>query len=215
MPAARRTCPACARRYAGLIDPDCPICQGTGALSLGAAALAQTTPPAAARAVELFLEASARRARATLPLAALRPALEAAVDEARHAGLLADRFETGPPAHARISDQAGSVDELDALRTARRAGAEVDDRDRAALHPRATAPLHLARPNPAAVPVLSANGHRSQLARTADPIHPLDSVVELDLAHRADAHAARVLALAAEDLITRRHRKPTRKAASA
>lgn len=210
----RRTCPACARRFAGLVDPDCPVCDGIGVLSLGAAALANATPPAVARAVELYLEACARRARRTMPLARLREALEASVDELRTAGVLAHNLEAGHPAHRRAADQARDVDELDALRIARGrltairlAGVEVTDVDRAALAPTATTTLDNARPTVGAVPVLSRAGHRSQLARAADPIHPLDNVVDLDLAHRSDAHRARVLAGATEHLAATTARK--------
>lgn len=86
-----RTCPACSRRYAGLIDPDCVICAGVGALTLGAAGLHKNDPAVAARAVEIYLEVTARHALKSLPIGEPRmEALSAAVAELKHAGLLAD-----------------------------------------------------------------------------------------------------------------------------
>ena len=93
---ASRTCPACQRRYAGLIDPECVICGGRGVLGLGAAALHKQEPPAVARAIEVYLEAAARAAQQHLPIGdERREALAAAVDELRHGGLIADNLQVG------------------------------------------------------------------------------------------------------------------------
>ena len=81
----------CQRRYAGLIDPACAVCDGIGVLNLGAPALHKTEPAAVARSVEVYLESAARQAD-TLPITDRLPALRAAVVELRHAGVIADRL---------------------------------------------------------------------------------------------------------------------------
>lgn len=94
---AARTCPACQRRYAGLVDPECVICQGAGVLRLGPAALHKNEPAVVARAIEGYLEAYLRSVDQMLPIG--NPKLEAlgnAVSELVHAGLLADPLTPVP-----------------------------------------------------------------------------------------------------------------------
>lgn len=82
-----RTCPACARREAGLIDPECIVCAGDGRLELGPLALHRRTPQVVARAVEMNLEATAR-----LALSGRDPDLDAA---RRDVHLQVARLRTG------------------------------------------------------------------------------------------------------------------------
>lgn len=199
---ARRTCPACARRYGGLIAEDCPICQGTGALALGAAALSQHTAPAVARAVELYLELKAQDA-GPLPAAERGDALEAAVLDLRSAGVLAHGQDPTSPGRPGTNRPTA---ERDATRyTAQLTGRPV----------LATVPAHLAAPT---IPLLtarpdrvtahaSANGHRAHLARIADPIRPTGpDLLDLDAERRTVDHAARVIAGATAHLTRKRAR---------
>lgn len=195
----RRTCPACARRYAGLVDPDCPVCQGLGVLNLGAAALHNFDPAPVARAVELYIETRAQRVRQELPLGQHRDALEAAVDELRLAGVLSSTADaSGRPAHARqpVDSASARVAELDAYRAARTLGTPVSTRVTRSLDA-PLIPLEAARPRDGRPPQASATGHRSATATIADPIDPIgpDSG-ELELALRTATHSARVIAAA-------------------
>lgn len=209
--APRRTCPACSRRYAGLIAPDCPVCQGLGVLTLGAAALHHFEPAAVARAVELYLEAKARQSRQELPLGQHRQALEAHVDELRVAGVLATIGDTaGHPARTPVPQDASSarVAELDAYRATKALGARPDT---AVLNALAAPelPLELARPRDGRPPQASATGHPSAIATIADPIDPLgpDSG-ELELTRDARTHRARVIAASVPTAATRRRSRP-------
>ncbi|ASX98672.1 hypothetical protein SEA_COLUCCI_1 [Arthrobacter phage Colucci] len=57
----RRVCPACSRRTAELVDPDCTVCRGEGFLILHPAALTMYEPSVISEAVGLALESSARQ----------------------------------------------------------------------------------------------------------------------------------------------------------
>lgn len=52
-------CPGCATRLGGLITRDCPICAGTGIITLGARALYYDTPTTVALAITYALTATA------------------------------------------------------------------------------------------------------------------------------------------------------------
>lgn len=203
----RRTCPACSRRYAGLVTPDCPVCQGLGVLNLGAAALHHYDPAPIARAVELYLETQARRTRHELPLGQHRDTLATAVDELRLAGVLAHPSDgTGTPARTTPPADAAStrVAELDAYRVARALGTPVNTTVVAAL---AEGPVDLVglRPRDGHPPTGSANGHRSALATIADPIDPLGpDTAELRATRYAHDHAGHVIAAATPHAARRR-----------
>lgn len=206
----RRTCPACARRYAGLIEPDCPVCTGTGVLGLGAAALATIPPGAVARAVELYLEVSARTAVTRLPYADRRDALEGAVLELRLTGILTTIADTGTPAHAGATEPTRrELDRTahDLTRRLRRPATPEDTRRLEA----APAELEDARPAGAVLATASANGHRARLAVVADPIDPLGpNLLDLEAERMALEHAARVTAQAADQLAHRPQRTAAR-----
>lgn len=206
---SRRACPACARRYAGLIPDDCPVCDGIGILSLGNAALARHAPAAVARAVELYLEHAAHRAARDLPYAQRRAALELAVTELRTAGILATIADTGTPATPAQPDdaQARTLAEREAYAVATELNARPTT---AVLNSLAasTLPLTACRPGEHVIAIASANGHPAQLARAADPIDPLGpDLLELAADRRSTEHAGRVLAGATDELRTRRERR--------
>ena len=206
----RRTCPACARRYAGLVAPDCPICQGLGVLSLGAAATATHTPAAVSRAIELYLETHAARQRNELPLGLHRDALADAVDELRLAGVLSsphDPADTNTHPTAPTSPDAIRPIELDAYRYARTTlNTTITTTAIHALAAPPTTDLTTVRPRNGP-PTGSANGHTSALATTADPIDPLSVDTAVITADRyADHYRARVIAEAIPHTLTARRK---------
>ena len=210
----RRTCPACARRYAGLVAPDCPVCRGLGVLSLGAPALHTYNPAPVARAVELYLEATAQRTRAELPLGQHREALEAAVDELRLAGVLASTADAaGHPAHhpQPVDATSARVAELDAYRAVRSLGETPGPRVVNALRAPRVADLTEARPRDGRIPTASVTGDRSATATIADPIDPLGpDTAQLTAQRVAHDHRARVIAAATPQAATKRRRKGPR-----
>lgn len=193
---ARRVCPACARRFGGLVAPSCRICQGTGVLGLGAAALAQHSAPAVARTVELYLELRAQ-ASGPLPQAQRPEVLEAAVLELRSAGVLAHSLEAGAP--ATVDPSTPTAAERSAYRAVHTiTGTPLPTTVPAAL---AAPPIDVADARPDRITATaSANGHRAHLHRLADPLtldtEPLHAAAQ----QQTDRHAARVLAHATDRL---------------
>lgn len=173
---ARRTCPACARRYAGTVDPDCPVCEGVGVLALHPVALYRSDIPVVARAIELYLEASARDAANQLPLGEpRRNALAQAVTRLRKARVIdaplgvADAEPTTNPTRP----DTRPID-VEASRLAYQLGQPTRPADQANLdadpilygiddRPRATGLL----------PQVSAAGSPSFIAKAADPTDAL------------------------------------------
>lgn len=196
----RRLCPACARRYAGLVAHDCPVCAGRGVLTLGAAALHHYDTPAVARAVDLFLEHAAQQATHHLPLSDRRSALEAATDDLRVAGVLSSTADaSGTPARAPGPTDTASarVTELNAHRLTRDLGRPPTPRVAAALTSRPDPALTDARPRDGRPPQASAQGHRAALATIADPIDPLGPDVAVLVSTRRNTdHTATVIATA-------------------
>lgn len=207
----RRTCPACARRYGGLVADDCRVCAGTGTIGLGAAALHHHSPPAVARTVELYLESTVR----AVPDYAARPdAVAAAVLELRTAGVITTAYDgTGTPT-GHLRETTPRIAELDAHRLTRTLTGDLAPTVATleALRPAPPVPLVDARGDLDTLPHASANGDRSLLARTLDPIDPLGpDLAVLDLDRRRQEHAARVLAGATRHLATKpAKRKATR-----
>ena len=113
----RIVCRACAVRTAGIVDPDCPVCEGIGSLIISPAILRDQTPEVAGRAVNVALEAYAREAEETLDLG-LDPAavIRSAVSNLRLAGLLFPpplEIPTDPPSSPSPAPQDPAVIEVD------------------------------------------------------------------------------------------------------
>ncbi len=58
----KAVCPGCTARSGWLVTEDCPVCEGTGTITLGRPALMYDEPTAVSRAVGIVLEAAARQA---------------------------------------------------------------------------------------------------------------------------------------------------------
>jgi hypothetical protein len=208
---SRRTCPACARRYAGLVAEDCPVCDGVGTLGLGAAALATAEPSAVARAVELYLEGKARRANGRRPHTEHRHAVEEAVMELRSAGVLANASDRSAGRAARRHATGGladSVAERKAVQLCLDLGETPTVETARALAPGRTVPLAQARRRGAPFPEASAAGYTAALCLATDPIDPLGpDVAALDMDRSRRDHHAAVLAGAVVELNRVRQRR--------
>lgn len=206
----RRTCPACARRYGGLIDGDCPVCAGVGSLSLGPPALASNEPSAIARAVEIYLE-SAGLSALRLDAPERRERIEAAVRELQIAGVLAMSGDTAYyPREWPSGPIAESVAEIRAIRLTRALGIIVTPTVLSGLAAGNVIPLSAARRRGDPWPRASANGSRSALLRVCDAIDPLgDNVAALQIRRDSAEIRAQILAEAAP--LAARHRKNPRR----
>lgn len=194
-----RLCPACVHRRARLVDPACPVCEGAGVLELGHAEHI-TSPHEAAHAVAIALEAVARRVETDHPdptarAAAAPPALAAALAALVRVGIL-----EGNPA-AIVDPHAGPVvlAQSAILEPVRPLDWTLADAAAYAYQPGD-------RPMSRGMPVLSADGHPSHLARITDPADPDTPTAEVVRRRDADRRAGRVLAEAAREAVSRRPR---------
>lgn len=191
-----RLCPACTNRRNQLVDPECVACDGHGRLQLGEGALALYTADVVAEAVVLGLEAKAREADQMLTLSDDRGAVvREAVSMMLTAGVLAPQESlaalTLPPApppyrRTRKRDTAGRyAQEFTPSAVAEHCvQTELFPLDETLAHAEVFVYQEEDRPNARGLPVLSANGHPSHLARVADPMEPgNDTMAECRLRH--------------------------------
>jgi hypothetical protein len=145
-----------------LIDPDCVVCAGQGLLTLGPAALSVATPTVVAVAVTLALESTARETDRKTSLSDNRTApLHRVVELLTKAGLI-----TGPGGQAR-----GLHAESHSAGTMARSvtGIAPIELDQILSEAPAFRYTETDRPNARGLPVLSAGGFPSHLARILDP----------------------------------------------
>jgi len=174
-----RLCPACTTRTQQVVDPGCLVCQGTGHLVLGPAALSVYEAVVVAEAVAIALEAAAREADMALSLSDNRtgPVL-AALEELAAGGIIT---------HTPAPHPAATVTNITPAPSRRRhprpltkgeqlcfdfTGLWPEPQDRRVI----TAANHVYtehdRPHARGLPTLSAAGHPSHLARITDPAEP-------------------------------------------
>lgn len=212
-----RTCPACARRYAGLVDPDCVVCDGVGVLALHPVALHRSDPAVIARAVELYLEAGARQAAtgdepATYGLERTN-ALAAAVDQLRLARVIDNPpgVPTSGPSYVPEGVERRAYDS-DAFRAAAHLGVIPRGVDAANLDAAPVVYDADARPRATGLlPQVSAAGHQGFLARAADPTDALGPDTRAEVyARQATDRAAHAVAAAVDPAASLRARQTRR-----
>lgn len=216
----RRVCPACARRTAELVAPDCSVCAGSGVVVLHPAALSVYDPEVVSEAVGLALESCARMIDGQLTLSDdRRGQLGAKVSELVAAQIIATAGPApivGPILSTPVSG--GNVHPIDPARSRRKRRqvegqvmfgqtpemvAETCPSVRVAPYDMAVlkAPRHVygsaERPLMRGLPVLSAAGHPSHLARIEEPQDPYGSTGKDAQQRTRRARQARVLAAAA------------------
>jgi len=195
-----RLCPACIHRRARVVDPDCLVCGGAGVLALGKAE-DLAGPVEASYAVAIVLEATARDVEtrhAGDPRAVQREAPRAvrgALQTMRQRGLLA-----GTPRSVATGDGTALAQEV--------APVPIRPMDWTLIDAQSYAYHYGDRPLSRGMPVLSADGHPSHLARLADPADPLTPTTQ-DAQQRASSRrTGAVLAAAATEPKTTRTRRP-------
>ncbi|QPK40212.1 hypothetical protein SEA_JINKIES_81 [Arthrobacter phage Jinkies] len=212
-----RCCPACAKRHAQLVNANCPVCQGYGTITLGAAALSMHEPATVGIAVEIAVEAAARTIDTKLTLSDNRvDPLRLVMDTLTDAGIIgaptAGKSKALTPRrhlHA-VPDNAVSSVELAAEYIP-----SVEPRDAvlAAADPYVYAEHE--RPNARGLPVLSANGHPSHTARIADPMTPGNDTAQTYRDRKAQARSAEILVEAAPKVVSLKARAAAKKAGAA
>lgn len=223
----RRICPACTHRKNQLVEADCIVCQGRGVLHLGAGALTLYTADVVAEAVLLALEAKAREADMTLTLSDDRTAgIREAISMLEEAGVLAPADAplhlTPPPAppvyrRTRKRDEAGRfAPEFDPSELAEQfVQSELFPMDAVLAHAGRFEYEEEDRPNARGLPVLSANGHPSHLARVADPMEPgNDTRADFRRRQSEHRHAVALMEAAPEVIRIRNNRRRPVAAAS-
>jgi len=192
----KSVCPACAARTARLIDDQCPVCHGHGTITLHPAALSVYDPPTVSYAVTIACEAAARAIDTCMSLSDDQAAaLAERIAELEQAGII--RATTPTPAAP------NNVRQIRRQCTGQTRLAEVADPTTVAAQystdPPALFDLTVAtaaaytytesdRPMMRGLPVTSANGHPSSLARITDPVDQLagtpDTVRQRTKQHR-------------------------------
>jgi len=208
-----RCCPACAKRHAQLISLNCPVCDGYGTITLGAAALSMHEPATVSKAVEIAVEAAARTIDTTLTLSDDRTTpLRAAVTMLARAGIVdapARRTSHKPrPLHL-VVDDAPAVD------LAAETVPTVTPRDAVLTLAPAYEYSQHERPNARGLPVMSAAGHPSHTARIADPMTPGNDTAATAAERRQQARAAGILVEAAPKVVILKARAAAKKTAAA
>lgn len=210
-----RCCPACSRKHAQLISPNCPVCDGYGTITLGAAALSMHEPATVGIAVEIAIEAAARTIDTQLTLtddriSPLRLVMETLLDAGITDVPTAGKSRALSPRrhlHA-VPDNAISSREL-----AQEYMPTVTDRDQvlAAADPYVYAEHE--RPNARGLPILSANGHPSHTARITDPMTPGNDTADTFRQRRVQHRSATILVEAAPKAVSLKARAAAKKAA--
>lgn len=205
-----RVCPACSKRHAQLISPSCPICQGSGVVTLGPAALAIHEPATVSLAVGIAIEANARHIDlgSTLSddrVAPLRSLMSLLVDS----GIITTPT-TRRGAARRLRTVKPSEDPAEVAAHYTDADVEPLDEILATAAPYVYAETE--RPNVRGLPCLSAAGHPSHLARLADPMAVGTNTMTVARERGAQARAGSILFDAAPAAVAIRRRKKDRPA---
>lgn len=173
-------------REARLVATDCTICLGVGTVNLGRSAVQEFGPAVVALAVGAALEAVARAVDTPgVPNGAQRAALADTMTLLENVGI------TGPGAAPKATRQ--TPDSLAAAAI----GRPVEPLD--VVLPEAAAYRYGPgeRPGARGLPVLSADGHPSHLARICDPADPLGAATYTKAADiRKREHTSRAIAAA-------------------
>lgn len=173
-------------REARLVAKDCPICQGRGTISLGHTAAVEFGPAVVALAVGAALESVARAVDTPgVPNSDQRAALADTMRLLETTGL------TGPGSAPKATRR--TPDSLAAAAI----GRPVEALDVALPEAAAYRYGPGERPGARGLPVLSADGHPSHLARICDPADPLGAATYTKAANiRKREHTSRAIAAA-------------------
>lgn len=221
----RKICPACITRLNHVVHPECIVCNGNGYMALGEGAISLYRPEVVSKAVELCLEAVARVSDLTGTLSDNRArGVTSAIEKLQEVGLVAR--EESPYINTawwvkkkRKSQQPRTDDGKFAPLVD--AGELAEQIIQDPLVPLdmvlpAAKPYEYSReerPNARGLPILSANGYPSHLARVADPQEAGRSTAEWVQARHQDEREAGILAEAAERAAQRKRRRQAKAAA--
>ncbi|QGZ17100.1 hypothetical protein HYQ19_gp001 [Arthrobacter phage DrYang] len=216
----RRVCPACSRRTAELVDPDCTVCRGAGFLTLHPAALTIYEPAVVAEAVGLALESSARHIETVTTLSDNRRTMLAVsvsdlvtariIEEPGTAPVEPPAAPAPPPTGRRRRRKHESANQLSfgtpEILAEGATQKPAKPYDGAVL----AAPAHHYdkddRPLMRGLPVLSAAGHPSHLARIEDPQDAYASTSEDYAARSRRTRQATIVVAAVPHAVAERNR---------
>lgn len=220
----RKLCPACINRLDHVVHPDCIVCNGNGYMALGEGAMAFYRPEVVSKAVELALESAARVADLHNTLSDDRAQAVTSVIEQLHESGLVEEEESpyvntawwsGRPAQKQPRAKDGKFASYqEATELAEQVvQLPILTLDQVLTEAEPYQYQREERPNARGLPVLSANGHPSHLARVADPQEPGRSTADWVQERAVDEREAHVLAVAASKASERRRRRQSRQPA--
>lgn len=189
----RRLCPVCVRRRQNVVDPECMVCQGDGFLELAEPALSTFAPEVVAEAVLLGLEVKARISDKGLTLSDDRLAgVRAALVMFQEAGIISNRRGLSPRLSEAVRSKRGAARPAVAL-AAEVVQEPLDGLDEVLANAEPYTYGEGERPGQRGLPLLSAEGHPSHLARVADPADPQGDTGQLARRRRSERRQANVL----------------------
>lgn len=216
----RMVCPGCRHSPHGVITPACPVCEGTGTVALGPAALTIHEPAAVAAAIAYAVEAAARVIDDGTTLSDDRAGLlREQVALLREAGIIGHHAPAVPsrPDNVRrirrdIPGQQ-TLAQTPALTIAKAYQPDTTELDAVLFDATPYQYTEGDRPLARGLPVLSATGHPSSTARIT---HPADTYTDMTTQlrdTRAVLRDGRVLAECAPEAVRLKRRRRKRAAA--
>lgn len=198
-----RCCPACTKRHAQLIDPKCPVCLGAGVLRMGPAAIALHEPEVVSQAIAIALEAEARDIDFKLTYSddRLTP-LRNTVKQLIGAGILSHGIRIPSAQPIEQIKQSATAVEL----AARMTDVIIVDVDEKLIDAPSYQYAPGDRPNARGLPLLSAAGHPSHLARITDPAEPGEETSTIVMRRTAQQREARILVQAVPETLRLKQR---------
>lgn len=186
----KRVCPLCTVREAGVVAPDCTVCDGYGTLELGTRAINYFTPQTVSTAIHLALECQARavhntQVRSTDPGPMIRNTL-AQLAKAGMVHLPKRKAPAGPGA-------TGTHPGPPAVVAHRSTGVAPTPTDEKMIRARPYPYAPDDRPGVRGLPLFSNNWYPASLACVLDP-QPFDTTTSAQVTDRKKRdHQARVL----------------------
>ena len=186
----RRVCPLCVVREAGIVSPECVVCDGHGTLELGPRALEFFTPEVVSTAIHLALECQARAVHtAQVRSSDPGPAIRQTLSQLSAAGMLTLPKSRAPAGPGATGSHPGPPEAV----VQRATGAIPTDTDHRMIRARPYPYTPQDRPGVRGLPLFSNNWHPASLPCVFDPQPFATTTTEQAMDRAKRNHQAHVL----------------------